>query len=714
MSSMADRADLAIELRLQIDELATTLILNGPGAWLNATFQQLTGAATLAGYAKIAQIASEILSQLPAEEEICAPGFDELLGDGLARIQQLLESAAEEAEVPGEPEIAAPAPAAKVPQSFSSNSLAQDPELVGDFIMEAREHLGLIETNLLTLERNPEEKEAVHAVFRGFHTIKGLAGFLEFMPILAVAHEVETLLDLARNGKLAITGSVVDSVLESVDYLKRAVVAVESSIQGNPPETAEDNSRLIARIQSHINGGPHAETAASDSVPALSSLAASLLTAMPDLPRADPSEIETLKAESPEEAIPDAISPVVPENTAIDQSGNKAKMDAAAVIRVQTAKLDYLMDMVGEMVITQSLIRHNPAFAAVQSPKLASDLSQLARITGEVQRTTMAMRMITIGQVFQRSSRLVRDLSPKAGKRVRLEISGEETEVDKTIAEELSDPLLHMVRNSCDHGVENPEERIAAGKDPTARIRLAAYHQGGQIVIEISDDGRGLPRDKILAKAIQKGLVEPGAHPSEQEIFNLIFEPGFSTAAQVTDLSGRGVGMDVVRRNIQKLRGRVDIQSKLGQGTTFLLKLPLTLAIIEGLVVGVGPHRYILPIYAVRELISPKPDTISTVHGRNEMAMVRGRIVPVLRLSRRFGITPKSEDPCQGLLIVTESQEQQFCLLVDQVLGKQEVVIKSLGETLKNIPGIAGGAILGDGRVGLILDLDGVFRAHKQ
>jgi two-component system chemotaxis sensor kinase CheA len=325
----------------------------------------------------------------------------------------------------------------------------------------------------------------------------------------------------------------------------------------------------------------------------------------------------------------------------------------------------------------------------------------------------MAMRMMTVGTVFQRSSRMVRDLSRKTKKKIELQISGEETEVDKTIAEELSDPLLHMVRNACDHGVETPEERIAVGKTPESHVKLAAYHQGGQIVIEISDDGRGLDREKILSKALQKGLIEPNANLSEQEVFALIFEPGFSTAAQITDLSGRGVGMDVVRRNIQKLRGRIEIQSKVGHGTTFFLKLPLTLAIIEGLVVGVGHHRYIVPIFAVRELINPKPETLSTVHGRNEMAMVRDHVLPIIRLSRRFGVSPKSEDLCNGLLIVTECQDQHFCLSVDEVLGKQEVVIKSLGESLKNIPGIAGGAILGDGKVGLILDLEGVFRGHR-
>jgi two-component system, chemotaxis family, sensor kinase CheA len=640
----------------------------------------LSTAAGNAGFVRLAEAASGVLEALTAGAGEPAAA-DEILRKGLAAIQQMLSQPPMENPAPSNPML---------------NSLAQDAELVGDFITESREHLGSIENHMLTLDKNPEEKESVHAVFRGFHTIKGLAGFLEFMPIRDVAHEVETLLDLARNEKLAINGSVVDVVLESVDYLKQAIQVVEASLHGDSSEAIGDNGQLLVRLQRLISGGSE-QALVVDSAPALAQLSTTLHAANSVLqhPAEAPAESSPIK-EQPEEKA---------------KSGDGAA--AAAVIRVQTAKLDYLMDMVGEMVITQSLIHHNPAMSSVQNPKLAADLSQLARITSEVQRTTMAMRMMTVGTVFQRSTRMVRDLSRKTKKKIQLQISGEETEVDKTIAEELTDPLLHMVRNACDHGIESPEERIAAGKHPEACIKLAAYHQGGQIVIEIGDDGRGLDREKIFNKAVQKGLVESHANLSEQEIFNLIFEPGFSTAAQITDLSGRGVGMDVVRRNIQKLRGRIDIQSRVGQGTTFFLKLPLTLAIIEGLVVGVGHHRYIVPIFAVRELISPKPETLSTVHGRNEMAMIRDRVLPIVRLSRRFGVEPKSENPYESLLIVTECQEQHFCLMVDEVLSKQEVVIKSLGETLKNISGIAGGAILGDGKVGLILDLESVFRGPR-
>lgn len=685
---MADPANIAA-LRSQLDDLATTLLVSGPDAEVVAGLSKFREAAQLCGSTSIADSATKILQGLKTSPNSAA--CEELLRTGFSDLQRQLETAA----------IPTTSDAASASSLGALNPLAQDPELVGDFITESREHLSSIENSMLALDRNPEELEAIHAVFRGFHTIKGLAGFLEFTPIRDLAHEVETLLDLARNGKLAITGTVVDCVLESVDYLKQAIESVEHVLHGRSEPPVRDNAQLIGRIQKLIAGDP---------VPA-EATAAPVLTSLSEAIAAAPLPKLTKAAEVPSKATSTPAETAVPKDAKEpkESSAKAAKNIDAASVRVLTSKLDHLMDMVGEMVITQSLIRHNPALGSLQNSKLIADLSQLARITGEVQRTTMGMRMITIGQVFQRSTRLIRDLSRKAGKQVQLDVSGDDTELDKTIAEELTDPLLHMVRNACDHGIEEPAARVAAGKDPTARIRLAAYHQGGQIVIEIADDGRGLDREKIVAKAVQKGLIESGAHLSEQEVFNLIFEPGFSTAAQITDLSGRGVGMDVVRKNIQKLRGRIEIQSKVGEGTKFFLKLPLTLAIIEGLVVGVGPHRYIVPIYGVRELISPKADTISTVHGRNEMAVVRDRVLPVLRLSRRFNVVPKSEDPCQGLLVVTETQEQTFCLLVDEVLGKQEVVIKSLGESLKNIPGIAGGAILGDGRVGLILDLEGVF-----
>jgi two-component system chemotaxis sensor kinase CheA len=680
MRETIDLATSGNDLRAQLEELAADLVLGGSGgdgaAGFVAQFRRLSERAIAEGYRDAGEIASEIAAKMAdsgANRDWNQPDAD------LTRLRQALESPAGSIQ--------------DVPKPAQNNSLAQDPELVGDFVVESREHLESIEGRLLVLEQSPDDMETIHAVFRSFHTIKGLAGFLEFTPIRDVAHEVETLLDLARNSKLAITPAVVDVVLESADYLKQSINLVEAGLSGEPTSLVSADRGLLQRITRLFTPPSQSEPVG------IAPIGIAPIGIAPN-------------EAAPNEAAPAQESPNVPA-AVIARSANHKHADASSV-RVETAKLDYLMDMVGEMVIAQSLIRHNPSLGSVQDPRLAGDLSQLARITSEVQRTAMDMRMIPIGQLFQRTGRMVRDLSRKAGKRVELETVGEDTELDKTIAEELSDPLLHMVRNSIDHGIEPPDLRAASGKDPLARVRLAAYHNGGQIIIEISDDGRGLDREKILNKAQKNGLIENGAHLSDNEVFNLIFEPGFSTAEQVTDISGRGVGMDVVRKHVQKLRGRIEIQSKRGQGTTFLLRLPLTLAIIEGLVVKIGREQYIVPIFAIKELFRPSPEQLSTIHGKDEMALVRGKLLPVVRLYRYFGVKPKAENPCDGLLLVAESQEKTFCLLVDELVGKQEVVIKSLGERLKNIEGIAGGAILGDGRVGLILDMDGVFHRKTQ
>jgi len=337
---------------------------------------------------------------------------------------------------------------------------------------------------------------------------------------------------------------------------------------------------------------------------------------------------------------------------------------------------------------------------------------QLSRITTEVQKTAMSMRMVPVAGLFQKMARLVRDLCRKSGKQAELITCGEDTELDRNIVEELADPLMHMVRNAMDHGVEPPQERVAAGKPACARVELRAMHRAGHIQIEIVDDGRGMNRNVILAKAVERGVVPAGAVLSDAEVYNLIFEPGFSTAEKVTDISGRGVGMDVVKKQIQKLRGRTEIHTTQGKGTEFQLKLPLTLAIIDGLVVGVGKERYIVPIFAVKELLRPTEGMVGTVEGR-EIALVRDKVLPVVRLFKRFGVTPRTEDPLDSLLILTESHGVDYCLLVDALVGKQEVVIKSLGDTMKNLAGVAGGAILGDGRIALIVDVDALFYQLK-
>jgi len=602
----------------------------------------------------------------------------------------------------------------------SPNSLASDPELLNDFIVEAREHLTNIELQLLTLDQDPANAEAIHAVFRGFHTIKGMAGFLDLNAIRDVSHEVETILDLARNGQLAINSDVIDAILASKDYLSRALSELDAMLQSGRSPKTESNQALIEIIRGVATGGH--EESCEEARPGMpqqeSSAVRQEMTGSSAIPEGTTGLAELARGveAKPGKAVESSKNIDVICSTEAVEASKPADAPAgvARSIKVDTAKLDYLVDMVGEMVIAQSMVRHDPDLATGLRPRLARNLSQLARITDEVQRTAMSMRMIPIGQLFQKTARLVRDLSRKAGKQVDLELSGEETELDRNIVEELADPLMHMVRNAVDHGIETSEERVRAGKPAAAKVALKAAHQAGHILIQITDDGRGLDCEKILRKARDKGLVDADVTLSEQEIFALIFQPGFSTAEKITDVSGRGVGMDVVRKHVQKLRGRIEVHSSIGHGTTFLIKLPLTLAIIDGLVVAVGNQRYIVPIFAVREMLKPSQDAISTIRGREEMALVRGALLPLLRLHRRFGVEPKFSNPWDSLLIVSESNGKQFCLMVDELIGKQEVVIKSLGEAMRNIPGVAGGAILGDGRVGLILDLEGLFGARMQ
>ena len=385
----------------------------------------------------------------------------------------------------------------------------------------------------------------------------------------------------------------------------------------------------------------------------------------------------------------------------------------AQEVKIDTTKLDNLLDMVGELVIAQSMVAANPKVQALGDRKLSADLAQLSRITTDLQKNTMAMRMVPIKQTFQKMVRVVRDTSKKQGKQIRLVLEGEGTEIDRNMVEKFYDPLVHMVRNSVDHGIESPAERLAAGKPDEGTVTLAAYHKGGAVCIEIRDDGKGLNRDKIMQKGLERGLVDNPESMTDEEVYHLIFKPGFSTAEVITDISGRGVGMDIVAKTMEELRGKVEIKSILGQGTTFTIALPLTLAIIDGMVVEVAGERYILPTVAVVESLRPQREDYNTVQGRGEMIMIRGSLLPLVRLAEVVGIGGEHRDPWETLVVVVEHHGLRRCLLVDRLIGRQEVVIKSLGESLKGVRVVAGGAIMGDGKVGLILDVEGVFKTHE-
>jgi two-component system chemotaxis sensor kinase CheA len=397
------------------------------------------------------------------------------------------------------------------------------------------------------------------------------------------------------------------------------------------------------------------------------------------------------------------------------ESAAQFKKTDTTSIRVDTDKIDKLINLVGELVITQSMLSDLSArFEMSQMTVLLERMAQLEHNTREIQERVMGIRMLPIGTAFSRFPRLVRDLSAKAGKKIQLVLSGEETELDKTVIESIGDPLTHLVRNSADHGLEMPEERLDNNKPELGTIRLNAFHSGGSICVTVEDDGRGLNRDKILAKAIKQGLIAEHEKLSDDQIWPLIFKPGFSTAEKVTDVSGRGVGMDVVKRNIEGLGGAVSIKTALGKGTVFTLKLPLTLAIIEGMTVRVGKETYIVPLLSILESMRPKAGAIKTVVGKGELLDVRNTYLPMMRLYDVFSLQPEYIDPTKAILLILETEGEQVAVMVDEILGQQQVVIKSMEQNFRKIDGIAGATILGDGTVGFILDVRGLIEMSRR
>lgn len=559
-------------------------------------------------------------------------------------------------------------------------NLDDDREVLEEFHNEAQEHLEQIESVLLTLENDPEDADSLSAIFRSFHTIKGVAGFLHLIPIQSLAHEIESLLDLARNKKLVLNTRMITTILNSKDTIATLVAQVNNALSdGSMPEEIVPVSHLILEARAAAQG--------------------KLIEAEQPEPE-EPEDATPETHTNPQAAKPEKRAPRL---TTPATTRNKPAAKASS-IRVNTEKLDNLMDTVGELVITQSQLQESAKEFALDNSPLTRNLSQLARISKELQHTSMSLRMVPIGPTFQKMSRIVRDVSGSLNKKIRFTTSGEETELDRNVVEMIGDPLVHMVRNAVDHGIEAPEARRSAGKDEFGRVELNAYHMGGSIVIDLKDDGKGLDPEKLLDKARSKGLVSPDQEFTEEEIYNFIFLPGFSTAAQVTDVSGRGVGMDVVRQNIENLRGQVVIDSKLGHGSVFKIKLPLTTAIIDGLLVRVGSDRFIIPTLSVKVALRPERYQIKTMQNNLEILDLRGQSIPILHLHKRFGIPNAITDPSESIIVILETMGRPIGLMVDAMIGKQEVVIKSLGSALRNLPGIAGGAILGDGNIALILD----------
>lgn len=567
--------------------------------------------------------------------------------------------------------------------------MEENRELLGEFHAEALDHLQQIEAALLVLDGNPTDRDALNGLFRSFHTIKGVSGFLHLGPMHRLTHEVESLLDLARTDRLRLTPPIITEILRSRDAIQEMVCQITTALErGNLPNRIVPVNELIKAVR-HLAQNPSEEVAAPAKVKSQE--------VQSEAPHGvdDGSDARPEPSPSTESAAPFAPG-------GADHA--PARGVSSSSVRVNTEKLDSLVDVVGELVIVQSQLQESAKAYETGASPLTRNLSQLSRITKELQLTAMSLRMVPIKPTFQRMERLVRDLSRDIGKQVAFETRGEDTEMDRTVVEEIVDPLVHMVRNSLDHGIEKAERRRAAGKPAQGRLRLAAFHEGSNLVIELADDGQGIDPARVLAKAKAQGLIAAGATPSPDEIVNFIFLPGFSTAEKVTSVSGRGVGMDVVKRNIERLRGQIQINTQLGIGTTFRIRLPLTTAIIDGLLVRVGPDRFILPTITVQMALRPIPSMLARVQGRGEVLEHRGRILPLHRLHERFGIEGAVVEAVDGIVVIVETGGKVYALLVDELLNKQEVVIKNLGGFLQNLPGVAGGAILGDGNIALILD----------
>jgi two-component system chemotaxis sensor kinase CheA len=635
-------------------------------------------------------------------------------------------------------------------------------EILEDFLVEAFELIEQIDHDLVELEANPEDLELLNRIFRVAHTVKGSSSFLNFDVLTKLTHHMEDVLNKARHGELKITPDIMDVVLESVDMMKALLRSIRE--RGNDTDAGVSITDICNRLTA-INEGrdPNADhdisTQPQEEAQSKQDSHLEPQSTMDQEPEVDvnslseaevEAEIERLlkvrKAEdqarrdkqkqnseqsavqtpestpAPEPAPTPAAKPAPKKES--KESNAPAHSSASAVeqtIRVEVKRLDNLMNLIGELVLGKNRLLkiYDDVEERYEGEKFLEELNQvvsaLSLVTTDIQLAVMKTRMLPIAKVFNKFPRMVRDLSRELGKQIDLEISGEETELDKSIVEEIGDPLVHIIRNSCDHGVESPKERLAAGKPEKGIIQLKAYNEGNHIVVEIVDDGKGIDALAVKMKALERGLITEREvdSMSDKEAYSLIFKPGFSMAKQVTNVSGRGVGMDVVKTNIEKLNGIIDIDSEVGKGTIIKLKIPLTLAIIQSLLVGSQEEFYAIPLASVKETVRVPVDNIYTIEGKNVLRL-RDEVLSLVRLSDLFGVKQVFESGDQTYVVVINVADSKLGIIVDSLIGQEEIVIKSLGNYLQNIRGIAGGTIRGDGKVTLIVDVGMIMDMAKE
>ncbi|MFP4164071.1 MAG: chemotaxis protein CheA [Chitinispirillaceae bacterium] len=655
--------------------------------------------------------------------------LEEKIDDGVVQIDALLRfkdfihdqlavlSQGEEVFVPEEVELSVLSLNSQEQEQATDNTCSQarcieaDPSLLNDFVVESRDHIQEAESVLLELESDSRNSDHLNSVFRACHTIKGVAGFIGLNEIADLSHSVENLMDQARKGELLITADHIDVIFQALDCLKECITAVEECIGGADFVGPESYPSVMKLLSSPIankkekNDEEEGKKVGEILVEQGSATNEDVDSALELQAQGDNRKVGEILHSEKKVAARDI-------KEALTAQSSAKNYHVEDTIRVPVNRLDQLIDATGEAVIAQSMITADPTIQTAGDQMLNTKLTRTNLIMRKVQELSMSLRMISVKPVFQKMVRLVRDLSKKSKKQVDLVLEGEDTEIDKSVVENIGDPLMHMIRNSVDHGIETPQERKEKGKPEKGTVVLRAYHKAGNVFIEIEDDGKGLDRDVIVEKAISKGICTSADNLSDAEVYQFIFQPGFSTAKAVTDISGRGVGMDVVKKNIESLRGAVEISSRPGKGTTFTIRLPLTLAIIDGMVVRSGESKYIVPTLSILETMAIDDDNMVSVLNKKEMVKVRENFIPVVRLSSVFD-ERETKDSGFIAIILEDMMNHQMGLIVNEIIGQQQVVIKSLGSGIGEIPGVSGGAILSDGNVSLILDVGGLIKVAQ-
>jgi two-component system chemotaxis sensor kinase CheA len=568
-----------------------------------------------------------------------------------------------------------------------------------DFLAEALQLLNDAEQAFMALEQDKNNSNLMNEIFRLAHNLKGTSRAVGFGDVAEFTHEMENLILKIKDGQIEITDAVVSLLLECNDHVSGMLKTLTRDMEAH-----FNSDEIIGKIKAALSGNfSESEESDVEEVESIDSISAEDIALLESFQRNldSPPVMAKPKLEVASPKVTEAQ-----ENKKVPAANDKNVSEDDS-IRVSLKRVELLNNVVGELVIIQTVLNQHKE--NIENPLMLKSLAHLAKLSKEIQNISMSLRMIPLKQTLQKMQRIVRDTSKALDKKVILEIIGEETEIDKTVLEHLSDPLVHIVRNAVDHGLENTHERLMSGKSEEGRVSIKAFHEGNNLVIEVRDDGKGIDPSVIKAKAIEKKVINANSNLSDDELVNLIFHPGFSTKSEVSEISGRGVGMDVVKTNIEKLSGEVKVMTEMGKGSVFKVVLPLTLAIIEGMVTQIGNERYIIPLGQIYESISPTDDLVHNVNGVGECLKLRGQVIPMFRVSTALQRNIKDKPIREQIAIVVNSEDKNFAVLVDDILYQQQVVIKKLGSEIKNQKGFMGSSILGDGRPAFILDLIELF-----